>query len=253
MAIIHKTRAIVLKTRDWKESSYIASLYTKDFGNIHAVAKGVKRLRAKYDSRLMPFSLNEIIFYESRGKELHTLSEIDLIDNFDKIRKDLDRIAYASYFCELVREVAPIHQANKELFELLYRSLKLLDEGEGFEKIARVFEVKLLSLCGLMPLLDSCVNCGGNIAKGARFSFHLGGIVCASCTGYDQRAVPIKPGTIATMSHFEKTDLDKLRRVAVTGEVRQELGIILRRYIMYHLEKKLRTLTFMEKMRKARA
>ena len=64
MANIIKTEGFVLKTMLFKESSLIASIFTKKFGKIKVLAKGVRRPKSKLCGALELFNLDEIIFYK---------------------------------------------------------------------------------------------------------------------------------------------------------------------------------------------
>ncbi len=41
-----KATALVLRTTDWSETSRIATLWTREFGKIRALAKGGRRLKS---------------------------------------------------------------------------------------------------------------------------------------------------------------------------------------------------------------
>lgn len=79
---IEKSPAIVLKRRDFRETSLIAEFYTRDFGKLSGLLKGIKAEPAKFASTLEPFSHNEIIFYRKSNSSLHLVSQCDSRDNF---------------------------------------------------------------------------------------------------------------------------------------------------------------------------
>jgi len=86
---IHKTETIILNRRDFRETSIIANFYTRDFGKLSGILKGIKTEPSKFASTLEPFSYNEIIFYRKRNSSLHLISQCDTKDNFDKIRQSI--------------------------------------------------------------------------------------------------------------------------------------------------------------------
>ena len=58
-----KTEGIILKSLKYGDSSLIFSIYTRDFGKVKVLAKGIKRPK----SRTLPlviFSLAEVVFYK---------------------------------------------------------------------------------------------------------------------------------------------------------------------------------------------
>jgi len=90
---IRRTEAIVLRTRDFSETSLIVSFYTRELGKINGLAKGIKTRRKKYNGYLQPFTYNDIVFYEKVHGGLCAISQCDLRDFFPAIREDLQKIA----------------------------------------------------------------------------------------------------------------------------------------------------------------
>lgn len=245
---IHKTDALILRTHPYKETSLIVSFYTKGFGKINGLAKGVKRAAPRYGSSFQPFSLNEIVFYERKDSDLTTIAQCDLKDTFENIRGNLTKTAYASYLSELTDEVTELQDKNEELFTLLFLVLKLLDESkeEEAERLIRIFEVKLLVLAGLIPDLHSCVGCGKEINHSARFSLSLGGVVCPNCFSLDPKAQAISKGASATIAYLQNASLKEALRLKFTPKIAEELKHILSSFIEFQLEKPLKTLNFIK-------
>jgi DNA repair protein RecO (recombination protein O) len=245
---IHKTDALILRTHPYKETSLIVSSYTKSFGKINGLAKGVKRPVARYGSTFEPFSLNEIVFYQRKDSDLVTIAQCDLKDSFVNIRGNLTKTAYASYLSELTDEITELQDKNEELFQLLFLVLKLLDESreEEAERLIRIFEVKLLVLAGLIPVLDTCTGCGKGISHSARFSLSLGGVVCPNCFSLDSKAQPISKGASATIAYLQNTSLKEALRLKFTPKIAEELKRILSSFVEFQLEKPLKTLIFIK-------
>lgn len=139
---MEKTTGIVIKCRDYSETSQLVWLYTRDFGKIKVIAKGSRK-----KLRLDLFNLYEVVFYKSRG-ELHTLGEYSVLDTFDKIRMDLRRIAIASYIAELVNIFTGLEDPCREIYSLVVSAFKSLAEGKDPR---RPFEVKLMQYLGNPP------------------------------------------------------------------------------------------------------
>ena len=171
-----KTLAFVLKTQDYRDTSLLGSFYTKEHGKIRGIVKGIRDARARFGSTLEPFSLNEILFYRRRrGGDLHQVTQIDLIQLFPEVREDLERLATASYFAELLNELVEVEDSNSGIFDLMRDSLRFLASGASCKRSARIFEVKLLDLLGFMPEIRACVKCQAKDPQPAYFSVSLGG------------------------------------------------------------------------------
>ena len=127
--------------------------------------------------------------------------------------------------------------------------LALLEHDQEPEKVARIFEIKLLSVSGIGPEIDSCAYCGCKIATEARFSNRAGGLICKSCFGHDFQALNILMGTVATIDYIERSSLQQFVNLKIAKAVESELKIILRRFLDYHLEKRPKSLIFLEKVK----
>lgn len=153
---IRTTEAIVLKTMPLGNASLIVTAYTKDFGKMQGLAKGIKRRCDRKDTRyhcyLEPLTLDKIVYYEKNRSGLHLLTQSDLLNQFQPIRHDLRKIAAASFMLELVDKGTQLEDANGRIFELLAGSLgRLCEGGNDFREILLFFQMQFLKLSGFMP------------------------------------------------------------------------------------------------------
>jgi DNA repair protein RecO (recombination protein O) len=252
---IQKTQAIVLNNQDFRESSLLATFYTKDFGKLKGLIKGIRASKSRFGSRLEPFSFNTIVFYENRKSSFCIIAQCDRAYNFNIFQGDLEKAAYASYLVELIDAVTSPGDANTLLFELLFNTLRLLShiEIENIEEIIRIFEIRLLDISGFMPRLDCCVCCGKNIfllkKKPPHFSHSLGGLICEACFAQDKAALSISLGTIASLKYIESTEWCRVLHFKISSAIKEELEEILRCFLSLHLERKFKSLAFLEKVR----
>jgi DNA repair protein RecO (recombination protein O) len=251
MSIIHKTDAIVLNRRDYRETSYLISFFTPDFGKIHAQAKGARRRIDKYGSNFSPITHNKIVFYENHKTDLHIISQADLIEHFPNIDQDVEKYAHASYFVELVSQAMPYGQKNKEIFDLVMKFLKFIDKTVKINHIVQIFEIKFLNLSGFKPRLDCCVHCSSQILTVSKFSYVLGGLLCKNCYDADINAQSLMKGTVASIMHIERSRLEDLLSFKIIPSINKELEQILRRFIDFHLGVQFKSLEFLRKLRLA--
>ena len=245
-----KTQAFILKTQDYRDTSILGDFYTRDFGKIKGIVKGVRDARGRFGSTLEPFSLNEILFYRrKRGGDLHQVTQFEVLEFFPALREDLERLGTASYFTELLDELVEAVEANTAIFRLLQDALSFLSGGASPKRTARIFEVKLLELLGLMPEIRSCVVCRSGDVEAASFSVPMGGIVCRACRETKEApGVPVSRGALNFLEHARRKAFENLRPVKVSREVGEDLEKMLRRFVDFHLPNKLKSVTFLEKM-----
>lgn len=156
---MEKTVGIVIRCKDYSESSQLVWLYTKDFGKIKVIAKGSRASIKKFKGKLDLFNLCDVVFYRSPRRELHTLSECDVLEPFSKIRLDLNRLAAASYFAELVDTSVGLEDPSREVYSLVIDIFRWLADGKDPVFLRCIFEIRLMHYLGILPRIE-------NVSKG---------------------------------------------------------------------------------------
>lgn len=245
---IQKTEAIVLKNQDIRETSLLVTFFTKDFGKIQGIAKGIRGQRGRINNGFEPLALCNIVFYERKRGNLHTISQCDLKNYFTVLRKDLKKTAYGYYFIELVKDFLQLHDKNESIFNLLFNSLDCLNGGRmNTEILARSFELKLLSLSGFKPKIDSCLKCCEPVKEKAFFCFKEGGLVCEKCLSEIKNAATgITHEAMFFIHLLESRKLSELLYLKLTNSVQKELAVILHQFMQVHIEKKFKSLDFVK-------
>ena len=248
MAII-KTDAILLKKIELRETSLLLSFFTRESGKIKGVIKGVRNPQPQFGALYEVFSLDRIVFYEKKDREIFIISQCELLDFFPSLRKDLERLGYASYYTELIDATCGIGEKNETIFNLLLDSLGFLSQSGSAKRITRVFEIKLLKALGMMPRLRQCINCGSkNLSSNVRFSVKDGGVLCNQCFRSDIKAVPITAGTLNFMESVAIASMEKVSRIKVSKSVGKELEHLMRNFLDFHIQKRFKSVEFMSQV-----
>jgi len=233
---IDRAQGLVLNKRDLRETSLIVDFYTKEFGKICGILKGIRTDPKKFASNLEPFSLNEIIFYRKTHSHIHLVSQADKTDNFTRARQSIERATAASFMMEMINSVMQLEDKNEEIFNLALSSLKELETNYNPEKIATIFKIKMLNLSGFKPHFDSCVSCLDKIMGQSKFSLSLGGLLCPHCMPKDPSSRAIFRGTIATVLHIEKNSFTNSLSLGMNPQIKKELDLILNAFLNFHLD-----------------
>ncbi|MBU0709971.1 MAG: DNA repair protein RecO [Candidatus Omnitrophica bacterium] len=245
---IEKTEAIVIRKRDFRETSIIANFYSKDFGKLCGLLKGIRAEPGKFASSLEPFSYNEIIFYPKTNSALHLVSQCDLRDNFDSIRANVIKTGICSIMMELLDAIMPAEDKNEEVFNLSIDCLRELSSTNNPHKVLNIFKIKILALSGFKPHFDSCVVCGDRVLGQCKFSLTLGGLLCAKCYSKDLSSRVIFRGTVASILHIEKNDFKKILNLGMNPQIKKELDLILESFLNFHLGKELKSQRVLSKL-----
>jgi len=246
---VQKTRGFILRREEIRETSLLLTIYTRDFGKLKCISKGVRTPGEKFISAYELFTLDDIVFYERKKKGFYLLSQCELVNFFPEVRSSLDRLSYATYFVELLNYVTQLGDENFKLYELMLNCMELLSSNASPKRVSRIFEIRLLTLLGLMPRLKTCVNCDRVLEKGkARFSLSSGGALCERCFAKDRKAQSILAGTINFIRDIEDLPFNRIKHIKVTKRVGGEVERLLKSFINYHLDIRPKSMAFMEKI-----
>lgn len=234
---LYKDEGVVLRTIKLGEADRIVTLFTRGNGKVRAVAKGIRKTKSRFGGRLEPFTRAGLVIY--RGRNLDTITQVDIITSFDEVRTDFDRFAAATALVDLVEKVTPDREQALNVYALLLAGLHALaqDKGGG---VVPAFTVKLLSISGYHPQLTVCAGCG-NGGRLAAFSPALGGAVCDACRIDDRGATELTGDRLALLSHLLVSEFGAPADPLATADV----TVALRGYAEYHLESPLRSLRFL--------
>jgi DNA repair protein RecO (recombination protein O) len=250
---IHRTHAIVLRTRKVRESSKIVVFFTNKCGKISAIAKGAFRPKSKFGSSLELFTRSSIIFYKKENRELHTLSHSETLESYQGIKDDVFKLAYASVAGEMVERLLPTEEPNEALFGLLASVLAeiSLAERSQLEVILSSYELKTLYLVGYGPELAQCVRCGKAVEEDAWFGLLSGGILCSDCRNKDLNALSISADALSLLRDCRRESIRKVRTTYSSDHVSREAADILNAFFRAQISEgaKVRSLDFLERIR----
>lgn len=174
--------AVVVGHQDYRETDRIVRLLTPTRGRVDALARGARKSRRRFSAALDIGNSLRVSVKRGRGT-LDFLEDVDLVDDRLHIRKDLDRIALASFACELCASAARSDRPEPRLFGLLQMALIVLDATEGAPKNGwrAGLSVKAATFTGLRPHLAECAICAQPIAAPMGWRPLGGGAVHSAC------------------------------------------------------------------------
>jgi DNA repair protein RecO (recombination protein O) len=229
---LYREHGIVLRTYKLGEADRIVVLLTQGHGKVRAVAKGVRKTRSKFGSRLEPCSHVSLQLYE--GRELDIVTQAESVDHFRAIRDDLDRLGGAQIMLEAADQVGQEHEADARLYQLLLGALRTL-AGTGGGLVVPAFLLKLLAADGVRPMVEVCASCGEDTPLVA-FDLELGGLLCHSC----RSGRPVTPDAVALLRDVLGGRLNAAL-AEPEGEATREVTHLATSAMEHHLERRLRT------------
>ena len=246
---LYKTEAIVLRRRGLGEADKVLVLYTPFLGKLSAVAKGVRRPTSKLGGHVE--LLTHSMMMLARGRNLDIVTQSQAIHSFPGLRSSLERATYGFCAAELVDRFTVDQIENQPVFRLLLKLLTHLEETDVPDQAMRHFEMHLLDLLGYRPELRRCLSCDSELRPVSNFfSPASGGTLCPSCGLRDRLARPLSLNALKVLRFFQETSAVAQARVKLDARLSREVEGLLTEYISYLLEGELKSMRFLEALKR---
>ncbi|MDR1604827.1 MAG: DNA repair protein RecO [Gracilibacteraceae bacterium] len=204
---VFQADALVLRSREYGEADRILTLFSREYGKIEAVAKGVRRPASKQRGGTQLFTYADFLLH--RGRTLATVQQAQPRESFPHLWGDWEKSRAAAIMAELLDAVTVREEPAAELFRLTLA---------GFFLIAAV-EPDLLITAYALKTLE---------AQG-----HW------SAAASDSPDAPLGPGSRAMLRRLLLTPPEQLDRLRWSREMRDEIVPFVRRWAETRLERRL--------------
>lgn len=122
---------IVLKRRNAGEADRILTVFTKRFGKIRVIAKGVRRITSRRAGHIEVFS--RVVLTLQRYQTMDIVSEAAAITRGTLFEGDMEKVGYAYCMCELVDQLLADRQEHEDVYMLLRDGLEQLQNADDIE------------------------------------------------------------------------------------------------------------------------
>ena len=232
---LYRDEAVILRTYKLGEADRIVVILTRAHGQVRAVAKGVRRTTSRFGARLEPFSMVDLQLH--RGRALDVVTQVETLHPFARsIAGDYAVFTCASTMVEtaerLTADGGDLGTADSpQQYLLLYGALFALARARHAPGLVLdSYLLRALALAGWAPSCYDCARCG---APGPHACRPAG-------------AVDVDPGTMALLGALLSGDWDVAD--ASTGRERAQASGIVSAYVTWHLERRLRSLSLVERV-----
>ena len=146
----YSTEAVILSRRNYGEADRLLTVYSKQYGKIRVIAKGIRRLTSRKKGSLELFNYTRMFLAKGKGLDIVTESEVK--EDFSAWRKDLTRVGVAYHLAEVVEKLTVEGQEQEEVFRLLVLALQKLDKmkDDQLPEFIRRFKLRVLEDLGFL-------------------------------------------------------------------------------------------------------
>jgi DNA repair protein RecO (recombination protein O) len=240
MFLRYRTLGFVFKKEERGEVDQVFKVFSKDFGKVEILGKGIRKISSKLRSGMETFYLSEIEFVQ--GKIYKTLTDAVLIERFKNLRKNLKKLSVAYQISEILDNLIKGEERDEKIWNLILGTFEKLDDPNLQFKICNLqyyyFFWNLISFLGHKPEVYSCIVCQKKLEpKGLYFNKKEGGIVCQSCFQKIKEGERISGRVVKILRILLEKDIQFLRKVKVDKEDFEKLKKISDDYFNFLSEK----------------
>lgn len=151
--MIEKSEGIVLHTIKHSDTGIISHIFTRKYGRVSFIAKGVSSRRGStYRSYFQPLQALNLEFYYREKKELHIIREASPMFNYINLHSDIRRNSIVMFLGEVLYKALRPAGPDEKLFEYLIDTLNYLDNEDNLIPNFHIgFIIGLTKYLGIAP------------------------------------------------------------------------------------------------------
>ncbi len=222
--MITKVTGFIVSTVAYHDTSLIINLFTKEYGLIGIMGKGVKSIKNRLRNSTQKFTYGNFYIYYKEGK-LSTLKDVDIINPLKNIQTDIFLIGYLNYITDLFTQVYK-ESNDPRLFDLFLEIVLKIEAKIDAEILVNIFEIKCLPYLGVGIILDECVKCG-NKKEIVTINSSVGGLICKNC--YNNEPL-ISPKIIHLLRQYLYINVKSIQKINIKEEEKKEINYFLQDY-----------------------
>jgi len=222
--MLQKTKAIVIKSIKYADTSLIVTCYTKEFGIKTYMLKGILTAKKGNHKKAYFQSLTQldIVAYHNNKGNLNSIKEAQISYFYQTVHTNFVKQTLIIFLSEVLLSVLKEEETNVSLFSYLENALIWLDTHDKIANFHLLFLLNLTKYLGFYP---------ENNIQDAYFDLLEGKFMAKPSSNYYIN----KP----QITHFKTLlgiNFDDLPNMNLTAVQRQELLDLLIRYISLHLQ-----------------
>ena len=220
------TLAFILKTMPYKEKDRLVYAYTKEFGRLTFIAKGVNKMESKNAAALQELSLVEMMIIPKKGISL--LLKATIVDFYRHLKEDLQLQIYSSYINEYVYKQEEENVPDAQLFKLIEDSFQALQVGYPPQVVYDLFNLAMLERSGTILEVNRCVRCQ-ETKPIASISIVDGGFICVDCL--NKKDPVYSKDVLKLFRHMQLLTIKNIDKLSFTEIMLKEVTQIIETFV----------------------
>lgn len=177
---LYSSEAFILSRKNYSEADRIIRIYSKDYGKLSVLAKGVRRIKSRKRGNIEVFS--RVKFSANRSKSIDLLTETLPVELYSNLRINLKKTALAYYFMEIIDKITHDGEKQLKLYDCLVVFMNRLVNERKLKRLRIEFIYQVLVVLGYWPenkTLDNPDSVLADVLERKVNSFRVGKIILA--------------------------------------------------------------------------
>ena len=218
------TKAIVINAIKFSDSSLIVKCYTKEFGLVSFMLRGIlkpkkKGIKAGY---FQPLNQLDLTFNYQKNKQLQSLKEAHVSFPYQSIFMDVKKQSILMFLAEVLGAVIQEEEENKPLYEFIEASFLWLDVNDRTSNFHLFFLLNLTKFLGFYPDRRNADALGFNLEEGNFTNSVIGNYI-------------LREKELFLFKKLLGINFDNISEVSYSNKERRESLELLLRYFKLHL------------------
>lgn len=245
-----KATGIILKYYDFAEVDKILHIFTKEYGLLQVIAKGIRSHNKKSTGNANLLSVNEFLI--RKGKNLGLVLNYEIQKHFPLLMLDYDKLIFSLFLGELILILVSEADETEVIFEFFIDTLEKIEIAENPFSLCLWFQINLLRIIGYEQNFFSCDHCQQDIIlptidnRKLGLSLNTGGVICNSCLANSRNYKLLNEKELKILQDISFLDSNELAENTYNLDDLKKLQEIFKEYLHILSEKKIKTLNILK-------
>ncbi|MEI7579586.1 MAG: DNA repair protein RecO [bacterium] len=248
----YRDQGLIIKLAQLKDADQLVIILGKEHSRIEAIAKSARKSGSHKGGLLDLLNYCNFSFYQ--GHNLEMITEIELINDFAALKKDLRSVSEIFYLTEILNRFLLESEKNSNYLEHVLELIKLIELNPDQSQILlSTFELQLISAIGFEPELSECIFCKTKFRVGeSRIAATKGepGYLCFKHFPDEQFQKNLVPDQVLKVQKFLLANpLPEALRFNLAPQILMRIHEIQRSWLEGILENRLKSTRFLNLVR----
>lgn len=227
-----KLHALILSRQHTGDADRRLVMFTKDYGLLHVLAKGVRRIPSRRGGFIEP--LTHVIAIVSGHAGNYFLAAVETVNEYAALRADPAAAAHAHALAYFTAQLFREEEAQASVFDAVHHAWEILPHVAASKRAALEVAVAwhALASAGWMPQLEECLECRTREPQDAAvLDSSQGGWRCLSChTSFAGTLLSLSP-RLLRVARFLARHPERALQLTMQAEEAAQVLATLRSYI----------------------